>query len=85
VVGDRVFAAAAMQGLSSLVETELARFHKVHPRETGMPREALRGRLARGTDAGLFDATVAGLIARGAAHGIRSRGADESSAARGIR
>jgi len=69
MVGDRVFAAAAMQELSSLVETELARFHKVHPRETGMPRETLRGRLARGTDAGLFDATVAGLVARGVAHG----------------
>jgi selenocysteine-specific elongation factor len=69
LIGDRVFAAPAIEALSSLMEVELARFHKAHPRETGMPRETLRGRLARGTDAGLFDAILAGLVTRGVARG----------------
>lgn len=62
--GGRFFDRAFVDGVAARLTAELAGFHRAHPAEEGMPREAARERAAGEAPPALFDAVVARLRAR---------------------
>ena len=59
-VGDRLFAARAIEGLSARLLAMVKAHHDQRPLDAGAPREEIRSRLA--TDTGLFDYLASALI-----------------------
>jgi selenocysteine-specific elongation factor len=65
----RFFDAAVAARVASDAVAELGRFHLAHPADAGMPREAVRERVAHGAPPALFDVVLASLVERGLVHG----------------
>jgi selenocysteine-specific elongation factor len=68
-VRDRVFDRSVAASVEHGIQQTLTRFHAEQPLEAGMPREALRDRVASRAAPELFDAVLAGLEARGVVRG----------------
>jgi selenocysteine-specific elongation factor len=64
--GSRVFDRAVASAIETGILTTLSEFHGAHPLENGMPREALRERVAARASPELFDSVLADLTARAA-------------------
>lgn len=70
-VGDRLFAASAVEAMRRTVEEVLRSYHREAPWRQGMPREDLKSRAAAGAGR-LFDTVLADLIRSGQA--VEGRG-----------
>jgi selenocysteine-specific elongation factor len=63
--GDRTFDGAVVRTMEGQIVQEIAARHKADPLDPGMPRDAMRGKVAGAAEPGLFDAVLDRLTRAG--------------------